>query len=187
VDGGGFAFAAGFDNLDRPSIPHRGTSALVRAGFSRPSLGADDTYDRMEGLVSHFRGRGRHTAFGVLHYGTNLGSELPAYDEFLLGGLFSLGGYSEGELRGQALAAASAGYHLRLSALPSGRGGGIYLGTIVDAGNVWETTGEVALSDLRYGVTFLAGADTLLGPIFLGYGWAEGGRNRLYLTVGRTL
>jgi len=35
-------------------------------------------------------------------------------------------------------------------------------------------------------VTLLLGADTLVGPVFLAYGWAESGHERLYLTVGRS-
>jgi hypothetical protein len=37
---------------------------------------------------------------------------------------------------------------------------------------------EVSVSDLLYGVTLLLGADTLVGPVFLAYGWAEGGHDR---------
>jgi len=108
----------------------------VHAIFSRDSLGADASYDRVELLASHFRGRGRHTGFAVLSYGTSLGSELPVYDAFVLGGLFSLGGYSEGELRGQVLAGISSGYHFRLADLPSGLGQGLYVGVDGDAANV---------------------------------------------------
>jgi NTE family protein len=186
VDGGGVAFQVGFDNLDRPAIPRHGSSAVLFALFSRDSLGAEESYDRVEFVASHFRGRGRHTGFAVLSYGTNLGSELPAYDTFTLGGLFSLGGYSEGELRGQVLAGVSGGYHFRLANLPSGLGQGLYVGVDVDAANVWQSTSEVSVSDLLYGVTLLLGADTLVGPVFLGYGYAEGGHDRLYLTVGRS-
>ena len=186
VGGGGVAFDVGFDNLDRPAIPRHGSQARVHSIFSRTSLGAEESYDRVELVASHFRGRGRHTGFAVLQYGTSLGSELPAYDSFVLGGLFSLGGYSEGELRGQVLAGLSTGYHFRLSNLPSGLGQGVYLGAELDAANVWDNTSEVSVSDLLYGVTVLVGADTLVGPVFLAYGWAEGGHDRLYLTVGRS-
>ena len=69
------------------------------------------------------------------------------------------------------LAGLSGGYHFRLANLPSGLGQGVYLGADVDAANVWDTTSEVSASDLLYGVTLLLGADTLVGPVFLGYGF----------------
>jgi len=186
AEGGGLASFAAFDNLDRPAIPQHGSRVVVHGLFSRDWLGADAEYDRLELDAAHFRSRGRHTAFAALRYGTNLGSDLPAYEEFLLGGFFSLAGYSEGELRGQVVTGGSAGYHFRLGLLPPGFGYGVYAGAAVDAGNVWESTHDVALSELIYGVRLLIGADTLLGPVFFGYGLAEGGQDRLYLTVGRT-
>lgn len=187
VDTAGVAFNAIFDTRDRPAIARHGGALSVRARLSRSVFGADDDYDRLEAGVSHFLGRGRHTAFGVLDFGTNLGSRLPPYDEFLVGGLFSLGGYSDGELRGQAYAGATLGYHYRISSLPSGLGEGVYVGITTDARNVWNASSEIALDDLRHGVTAILGADTVVGPIFFAYGCAEGGRRRIYLTVGRTL
>ena len=186
IDGGGYSLAASFDTRDRPSIPRRGTALSLQAVLSRRGLGAADSYDRIESAASHFLGKGRHTLFGALTYGTNLGSEIPVYDEFLVGGLFSLGGYSEGELRGQVTAGVTAGYHYRLLSLPSGLGEGIYVGGLVDARNVWADTSEISLDDLRYGFTVVVGADTVAGPLFLAYGRAEGGRDRIYVTLGRT-
>ncbi|HKQ61237.1 MAG TPA: patatin-like phospholipase family protein [Candidatus Polarisedimenticolaceae bacterium] len=187
IDGGGIALQASFDTLDRPSIPHHGTGLFLRAAFSRGALGAADSYDRVEGSAAGFFGFGRHTLFGVADFGTNLGSTIPVYDEFQVGGLFSLGGYSEGELRGQLFTGATVGYHYRLFSLPSGFGEGVYLAVLVEARNVWASTHEIALGDLRYGLTLVAGADTILGPLFLAYGRAEGGHGRFYLTLGRTL
>ena len=43
-----------------------------------------------------------------------------------------------------------------------------------------------ALRD-RYGATVIVGADTILGPLFFAYGRAEGGRDRFYVTLGRSL
>src|SRR6185436_3060266 len=110
---------------------------------------------------------------------------IPVYDEFTLGGLFSLGGYSEGELRGQMSGSARVGYHYRLARLPAGLGEGIYLGALVEAGNVWDSRDAVSWHGLKYGGTVIFGADTLIGPIFLAYGRAAEGSDRFYITVGR--
>jgi NTE family protein len=185
VDAGGVALDASYDTLDSPSIPRDGAAARLRARFSRDRFGADDSYDRVELAVYRFLARGRHCTFGRLNVGTNLGSEIPAYDEFLLGGLFSLAGYSEGELRGQSRGGASLGYHYLVTGLPSGLGKGVYAGGSVDAANVWESADDIAFDDLRYGVSIFVGADTALGPLYLAYGSAEGGRNRVYFVLGR--
>lgn len=187
IPGAGLLLSAALNTLDRPAIPHRGTTADVRGTFSRESFGAEDSYDRLQISGAHFSGFGHHTLFGAAEFGTNLGSTIPVYDEFLLGGLFSLGGLSEGELRGQIFAGAKLGYHYRIGSLPSALGQGVYLGALTEAGNVWQSTSEISRGDLIYSGTAILGADTILGPFFLAYGRAEGGRSRIYLTLGRGL
>jgi NTE family protein len=115
-----------------------------------------------------------------------LGSTIPVYDEFTLGGLFSLGGYAEGEFRGQYFAAAKVGYYYRMAKLPAGLGQGVYVGGLLEGGDAWATSADISIGDFRYGFTGIVGADTIVGPAFLAFALGEGGRKRFYLTVGRT-
>jgi NTE family protein len=184
---GGLALDAAYDTLDRPSIPHRGVQARLRGRFSREGFGASDSYDRLEFGVVQFVGFGRHTLFGSLSAGGDLGSEIPLYDEFTLGGLLTLGGYAEDELRGAAYRQGGIGYHYRLFQLPQAFGEGIYAGALFEAGNTWDRESDISWNDLRYGGTVIVGADTILGPLFFAYGRAEGGKDRFYVTLGRTL
>ena len=186
VDAAAVAVRLALSTLDRPTIATHGGELRAGVDFSRRALGADASYDRAFGGASRFFGRGRHTGFVVMDGGSNLGTTIPSYDEFTLGGLFALGGYSEGELRGQYFATAKVGYHYRIAALPSGLGQGVYVGALLEAGNVWDRSADISASDLRYSGTVLLGADTIVGPMFLAYAAAEGGSNRVYLTVGRT-
>lgn len=186
VDLGAATFRIALSTLDRPMIATHGGELRAGVDFSRRSLGATDDYDRAFGGGSYFFGGGRHTGFCIADGGSNLGSTIPSYDEFTLGGLFALGGYSEGEFRGQYFATAKVGYHFRIASLPAGLGQGVYVGTLLEAGNVWQDSADISASDLRYSVTVLVGADTIIGPMFFAYAAAEGGSNRVYLTVGRT-
>jgi len=186
VDAGALTLRLALTTLDRPAIATHGVDLRTGVDFNREALGSDASYDRAFGGVSYFFGRKRHTGFVVADGGSNLGTTIPIYDEFTLGGLFSLGGYSEGEFRGQYFATAKLGYHYRLAALPSGLGQGVYLGGLLEAGNVWDRSADISVSDLRYGFTAILGADTILGPLFVAYAVGEGGSNRFYLTIGRT-
>jgi NTE family protein len=60
------------------------------------------------------------------------------------------------------------------------------LGGSLEAGGVWDTRHEIGKGAIAAGSIFL-GADTFLGPIFVGYGYAQGGHNALYLTFGSLL
>ena len=175
------------DRLDDPNFPHMGRRGLIDVYLARTSLGSDVSYDRVQGGLNQIFGRGRHQAFMGIEGGTNLGSEIPFYDLFPLGGLFSFSGFKEGQLRGQLYGVARLGYYRRSGRLSSLTGRGIYVGGWAEAGNVWQTSREISVDDLHYSGTLAFGADTFFGPLYLAYGHADGGHDALYLSLGRSL
>ncbi len=56
----------------------------------------------------------------------------------------------------------------------------------MEAGNVWNDLGDMSLDDLIVAASGFAGADTPLGPVYLAYGYAEGGNDSVYLFLGQT-
>ncbi|HJQ97534.1 MAG TPA: patatin-like phospholipase family protein, partial [Candidatus Polarisedimenticolaceae bacterium] len=186
LDAGGAHLQLRISTTDRPAIPTRGGEVTAGLDLSRQSLGAEADYDRATLGGALFFGAGRHTGFLIAQAASALGSTVPIYDEFALGGLFNLSGYAEGQFRGSYGGSAGAGYHFRIAALPAGLGKGVYVGGIAEGGNAWDTTAEISLDDLHYSFTVLLGADTIAGPVFFAYGAGEAGSTKLYLTVGRT-
>jgi len=186
VDSGSIRLRLAISTLNRPAIPTSGVELRAGVDLQRRFLGSETDYDRAFAGSSCFFGQGRHTGFVVVDGGSNLGTLIPVYDEFTLGGLFALGGYAEGEFRGQYFATGTVGYHYRIAALPAGFGQGVYVGGLVESGNAWATSADISVSDLHYGFTALVGADTIVGPAFFAVAFGEGGRTRLYLTVGTT-
>ena len=100
------------------------------------------------------------------------------------GGLFSFSGYSRAELLGSSFAISRPTYLYRLATLPAIVGKGIYLGGWMEAGNVWPSRDDVSADDLRYAATLVLGAETVIGPAYLGFGFAEHGRKQIYLSIG---
>jgi NTE family protein len=162
--GGGVLLGAALNTLDRPAIPHQGMNLEAHGNFSRESFGADASYDKVQLQGVGFLGSGRHTVFAGAGFGTNLGSTIPIYDAFLLGGLSPSAGSRTASCAGQLYTTAQIGYHYRIGSLPSVLGTGIYVGALAEAGNVWQSTSEVSASDLIYSGTAILGADTILGP-----------------------
>ena len=60
----------------------------------------------------------------------------------------------------------------------------VYAGAVLEAGNVYGDTDPVTWRSLRYGGAVFVGAETLIGPLYLGWGWTEPDRRRFYLIVG---
>ena len=116
--------------------------------------------------------------------GTSFGGELPPYDEFRMGGLSSFLGLAPGQLRGHYLGIASLGYRYRITRLPPSLGDGVYAITRCDVGNVWEDSDDIATDDLLIGGGAGVAVDTIPGPMYVAYGRAEGGFDRIYFTIG---
>lgn len=183
---GGYVGRLVFDRLDENNFPHRGRSFVLEAFLAREELGSDVEYDKLTGGFLQVFGRRRHHVFLSLAGGTNLGSQIPFYDEFTLGGLFSLSGLKEGQVRGQVFGVARAGWYRRSGRLSGIFGRGIYVSAWIEAGNAWASTDAVTGGDLLYTGTLGVGVDTFFGPLYLAYGAAEGGHDTFYLAMGRS-
>ncbi len=180
IDTGGFRFLARADRLDSVVIPRRGGASTFRAFFSSESLGAEESYTKLEFHGSKFLSRGRHTGFISGGVGWSPGSTLPTYDEFSLGGFASLSGFADNQLRGQYLGVGRLGYYYNLF-------GTWFVGGWGEAGNVWETTDEIDGGSLILAGTALIARSTSIGPLYLAWGRAEGGSSKIYFVLGRTL
>lgn len=166
------------DRLDSVTFPREGGIVRFVGFFSADQIGAEAKYDKLQLALGQFVSRGRHTGFGTLGGGWSPGSELPLYDEFRIGGLFSLSGFAPEQLRGQYFGIARLGYYRKTR-------GSLYLGGWLEGGNVWPTSDAVG-DDLIATATLLAGADSKLGPVYLAYGVTDTNEDAIYLVIGRT-
>jgi NTE family protein len=180
LDLGGVHLSAVVDRLDNAKIPHDGGLFRLNAFHSVPALGAEAEaeYTKVGLKLSQFFTRGRHTVFGTLEGGFSPGNDLPAFDEFTLGGFFSLSGFAEKELRGQSFGVARLGYLHRL-------GRTLYIGGYFEAGRVAEVSSDLVGNPIL-ALTAVAACDTPIGPVYLGYGEAEDGERQLYFLFGRS-
>ena len=104
-----------------------------------------------------------------------------------LGGLFRLSGYPPFELIGRESVLGRVVAYRRMNRrvipkLPAG----LYVGLSIEAGNVFQLDESIDAGELLYGGTAFLGADTPIGPLILGFGWAEPDRSRVYLSFGRS-
>jgi NTE family protein len=175
------------DRLDQYTFPQRGFYLSIVGEQGREYLGNEVDAKSLSAIYRHAITVRRNLVSVVLRGGTALGSELPAYDQFTLGGLESFGGLGPGQLRGPYMAAARLSYLYRVADFSPTNGKGIYAGLMVDAGNAWRTSHDVSAHDLRCGGTAVLALDTVIGPIFVGFGIADGGLMQAYLSLGTRL
>jgi NTE family protein len=184
---GGYSASFTIDQLDNLSFPRSGVFAsLGGRSFSR-DFGSEDSYDKATISACTAVSRGDHALVAVVRGGTSLESVPPIYEQFQLGGFLSLSGYERGQFLGPYFALGELIYHYRFVRVPRPFGTGIYAGASLEAGNVWEDVGAVAVDDLRYAGSVFIGAETLFGPLYLGLGLAERGVSSAYISLGMSV
>jgi NTE family protein len=172
------------DTLDRVYFPSGGGRVQVEWRTSRDSLGAAEEYEQAALRVIGAKTFGRHTVVGGVRYDTTIDGTAPVHALSRLGGFFNLSGFSQNELSGQHSGRLLAAYYRRVgnfARLP------IYAGATLEVGNVWQTRDEISLDNSIGSGSIWVGADTVVGPVYLGYGRAEGGVNSVYFYLGRVL
>jgi NTE family protein len=71
--------------------------------------------------------------------------------------------------------------------MPLGLTGELRAGVSLEAGRARERFTETGLEGWQQAAALYLGGDTPLGPLFLGYGYAKGGRLSLYVFLGLPL
>ncbi len=55
----------------------------------------------------------------------------------------------------------------------------------MELGNAWQNSSEVKFSNSLFAGSLFLGADTIIGPVYLAGGLAEGGHSAMYLFIGQ--
>jgi NTE family protein len=173
-----------FDRLDNVNFPRQGWAADLELYDSMTSLGAVDAYDKWYATGNAAYSFGEHTVRLNLTAGGHLGSNpLPAYDQFQWGGFLRQSGYATGQLVGASLQYGQVVYIHRLV-----RGGlfdGAYGGVSLEVGNYGSPLVPSNTSGLLKSMALFVGADSLVGPVYFGYGRAADGQGSFYFYLGR--
>ncbi|MBK9088261.1 MAG: patatin-like phospholipase family protein [Holophagales bacterium] len=173
------------DSRDNVPFPSKGAALRVAMDWETPALGADDSTRRLHGIGMAAFSSGKNVFQVLATGGSPVKTDLPYYDAFKLGGFRRLSGYTRDELYGPYMAFGSVTYLREINRFKTSIiGGAYYLGVSLEAGNVWKTGSDVSFSNLRYAGSVFVGIDSPLGPVYVAYGMAEGGRSAVTFQLG---
>ena len=96
--------------------------------------------------------------------------------------MFNVGGYGSREFRSSNRLNGGFGFLRETFSAPAYIGGKLFFGGWYEAGSAFENLDTAAF---RQSVTGGAVLETRIGPVFLGGSFAEGGRKKLYFSLGR--
>lgn len=191
-EGGGKSSAAHLDwvhdSVDSAVIPTHGAriaSSLIW-NFDVP-IGTPQEVDQAfpQGSLrgTFFFPLGKKNTLFVLGEGdTSFHHSAPGLNKFALGGLFRISAASRNEFLGNHAVYGGVGYLRTLGRLP------YLIGEKFSAG-VWYETGAAYNrwddADFHHSVATGVIVETLLGPVFTGFGFGDGGRNNFFFAIGR--
>ncbi|MEA3275165.1 MAG: patatin-like phospholipase family protein [Pseudomonadota bacterium] len=174
-----------WDTLDSRYVPRSGTRLALDLFSPQSALGADVSYNRLSASWSGAKSFGKNTLVGRARLGSSFGSDMPFYDQFPLGGFQDLSGYANEQFRGNQVAFGALIYYRQLATLTPPLGRGIYLGGSLEVGSIQDTLEFLSKPKTRFGSSVFLGADTWLGPAYLGLGVGGEGDSTAYFLLGR--
>ncbi|EQB2601362.1 patatin-like phospholipase family protein [Aeromonas salmonicida] len=181
------------DTLDSRYFPYEGAYWDIKGGYSTVRLdNNEDIDDRYEGINYHLSmikpwSWDRHSLNLLLEGGGSTSQE--EYPLFVqdLGGLFRMSGFQRYQLSGRYSLFGGLRYIYRVVDNDFGAlRAPLYLGGSLEQGGVWDKGEDISIESSFTGGSVYVGIESFLGPIFLGYGMAEGGNNMFYLQLGTT-
>ena len=187
-DGGGLFLRLAADTLDDANFPRSGVFGGAVIAALREDLGSPGDSELLTVDLIGVRSWGAQTFVVALNGVTQFGDRIERADGLSrLGGFLNLSGLDRGQLSGAHSLIARAVTYRRMADLgilnfryP------VYLGASIEMGNVWDERGDISVGSARLGGSVFLGWATPLGPLYFGYGVAEGGQDSLYLFLGRT-
>lgn len=175
------------DKQDSSTVPTRGLrmTAEARWYFSAPNF--RDDFPQGEARASYFVPMSSQgSLFFAGAAGTALGRDVPPIQQFLLGGPFRFGAVARDELRVNQYFLATGGYLHKISELPSLMGGNIYAGAWFDQlGTSGGFTSQFDAQQYRAAFSLGFVMDTKVGPFSIVGSRGEGGRGKIYFSLGR--
>jgi NTE family protein len=172
------------DQLDHAWFATDGYAAAVSLYAANTSLGSAVNYRRLEGSAKVVKSWGPHTVGLSASGGTDLGSDMPAYESFTLGGPMRLSGYRVNQFAGRKFGYGRLMYYNRILPLPDLLGAGVFVGAAAEVGWIGDRFDGLPSPGTLWSGSLFLGADTFVGPAYLGVGLGTSGNWSLYMLLG---
>ena len=191
-DGYGGYFKFAYDDLNSINFPTSGNRFTFNVYMRKEGYdlnGFAETSDFSMQYEADWRGAvgvGNHAFVGIASFATVDKEGAFTVNVSELGGFLNLSGYHKNALYGSHKVFGAFVYQydlgrdvLGMTEYP------LYLGTSIEAGNVWNQKDNVSLDDLIYAGSLYLGIDTSVGPAAFGFGASDDGEKTVFLFIGK--
>ena len=179
----GLSFEYHEDTLNDRNFPDEGLWKDVTLDLGLSALGSDDDYQRLDIQMGKAWKKDKHHFIASASAGTTFADDTIITERFELGGFARMSGLEDGQLRGNHYAHGVVSYYYDVIGLS--KIANVNAGVLLEAGNTWIEAGDIDPSDLKLSGAAFLGANTIIGPAYLGVGMTEGYDQRYFLQFGR--
>jgi len=173
------------DTLDSIVFPTRGWDATLSYTRSFEAFGSDASFERALGRIGYAFSHGNNTFIPSVEASAILDGPTTLLSSYPLGGFLRLSGLGTNELLGRSGGLGRFLYYRQLWNLGVGSlRTPVYAGLSVETGDIFDDGEPFTFHSLQTGAALFFGANSPLGPVYLAYGVADGGRRRVYLNIG---
>ncbi len=184
-DKGGAEASLAYDTLDSTGFPRMGSIGRDAYEASLSFLGSQPGAQLLTLRHDSAFSWGANSMVIGGEFDTTLTNDFVVENQFPLGGFLRLSGLAPNEIAGpHAVLARLIGYH-HFGFREGWRAPvSFYTGASFETGNVFADRSDIRLGNFRLAGSIFAGADSFLGPMFLGAGVAEGGETNIFIILG---
>ena len=178
-------FTGIIDQLDRVVFPLSGYQATLQILNAEDKPLMDEDFSRALTTLTGAASFGKNTIVAHAEWGKAISGEdhFPGYEEFILGGPQRLSGLYLDQLAGTQYDLETLTYYRQYASLPSQIGRGLYVGFSAESGRINDPFMKDPWDRVYAGSVFW-GADTILGALHIGYGYASLKQGTWYLVIG---
>ncbi len=181
----GYSIRWAADTLDSLNFPTSGYLVNLRYYSALTALGADQDLQTISLDTLKPYTWGKSTLIPRLRLAGTLSGDPGPQNLFLLGGFLNLSGYQSGQVSGEYIALGELIYMYRLDNASAAFTIPLYAGGSLEVGGAWNDLDEVTADSLIPSGSLFLGADTPLGPLYLGAGVSQDSNASLYLMLGK--
>lgn len=183
---GGIYTSFSYNTADNFNFPRRGTAAAFIWQANLKQMGSDTSNNGFSLVWNRAITWGANTLVPGIVVQSTINGDGKMEDAYSLGGFLNLSGYATEELSGQYTALGRLVYFRRIGRLGLGNYKlQLFMGGSAETGQVWNRREDISFSSLMLAGSAFIGADSFLGPAYLGYGQAEGGHGTIYFSIGQ--
>lgn len=167
------------ETFNRWPFPETGKKHFLEVQVAGEFLGGDAEFTRFYSSLESYFPLGKY-----LNYHPRLAiglsrSGLPPTEQFYIGGMHSFAGFRTHQLSGDKTFLLNQEVRLKLPLK-------LYFTVRYDIGEVYISTDQIKLRNLRHGFGTTIAVDLPVGPIEFGYGIADSDEDRFYFSAGLT-